>query len=514
MATMPENRMARLPNLVALTIVAGTCFPMTAAAQTTGETDREAEMFGEEPSPPPTDAPKAEATPPGEPAGTDQPTGPVSPSPVGTPAPAGEARDETGLTAPAVTDRTVSERLLERYDTLDLGGLLYLRGEYAALERGRAEDFRLRTPNLLDAYLDARPSDRVRGYVRGRLYFDPTIAKGGETNSFGQTEERTTALLDQAWVKLDVGRTLFVTVGPQRIKWGAGRFWNPTDFVNQARLDPLAVLDERTGVSLVKLHLPVEALGWNFYAIADLEDASTPGEVGGALRAEVVVLDAEVALSAAARKDNPLRLGADLSTAVGDFDLRGEVALQHGQPAPFYEGPLGASRTVSREDDWIPQAVAGAEIAVPYSDRDNVVLGAEYFFNDAGYENADLYPLLLASGRYEPFYVGRHYGAAYALLQAPGNRDDHTFLLTTLGNLSDRSFVTRFDWRVLLLQYARLDAHVAGHYGDRGEFRLGFDLPGETVAQIFPGIPAGTVPPSVQVVPPSVEVGVGLQLDL
>ena len=71
--------------------------------------------------------------------------------------------------------------------------------------------------------------------------------------------------------KLDVYRTLFITVGQQPIRWGEGRFWNPTDLLNQQARDPLAIFDERLGVGLVKLHLPIEALAWNLYAVANLE---------------------------------------------------------------------------------------------------------------------------------------------------------------------------------------------------------------------------------------------------
>ena len=45
------------------------------------------------------------------------------------------------------------------------------------------------------------------------------------------------------WLNFDIGRTVFVTAGRQRVKWGIGRFWNPTDFLQPARLDALAFFD-------------------------------------------------------------------------------------------------------------------------------------------------------------------------------------------------------------------------------------------------------------------------------
>jgi hypothetical protein len=46
--------------------------------------------------------------------------------------------------------------------------------------------------------------------------------------------------------------------------------------------------------------------------------------------------------------------------------------------------------------------------------------------------------------------------------------------LSTIGNLSDRTFVSRLDTSVLVLTYLTVEAFVAGHYGHKvGEFRFG-----------------------------------------
>jgi hypothetical protein len=51
---------------------------------------------------------------------------------------------------------------------------------------------------------------------------------------------------------------------------------------------------------------------------------------------------------------------------------------------------------------------------------------------------------------------------------------DTDFTLSTLGNFSDLSFITRLDYTVTLLTHLRLDAFVAVRYGKTtGEFRLG-----------------------------------------
>jgi hypothetical protein len=49
----------------------------------------------------------------------------------------------------------------------------------------------------------------------------------------------------------------------------------------------------------------------------------------------------------------------------------------------------------------------------------------------------------------------------------------HSFTLSTLGNLSDRSFITQLSYSLVVLTHLRLEAFVAAHYGrPSGEFRL------------------------------------------
>ena len=42
---------------------------------------------------------------------------------------------------------------------------------------------RLASPNLLDAYFDARPNDRVRAFILGRVSYDPTAPPGGNVDA-------------------------------------------------------------------------------------------------------------------------------------------------------------------------------------------------------------------------------------------------------------------------------------------------------------------------------------------
>ncbi len=416
-------------------------------------------------------------------------------------------------------------------DPLRIGGQIYLRMQTTALRGQSPGDYSFSTPSLLDVYFDARPNDRVRGFVLGRMTYDPTLptsaagaagtapapATGGAAGSpslsslFTPGTRSPTVLLDQLWLRFDVAHTVFVTAGKQHVRWGTGHFWTPTDFLHLRRRNPLDVFDARTGTTMLKLHFPVESKAWNFYAygVTESPDATQSiSRIAGALRAELVFDAAELGLGAFARRGSSPRLAADLSVGVGDFDFYGEVALRDASeidrvrpqldatiPAPptppSWQSPTDAASGYLRDvvstlypsyrnSGYRAQAVGGVSYSRKYHDNDTFTVGAEYFYNAFGYGSPSAYPGLLlphTSDLVDPatfFYLGRHYAALYATFPAPFSLDLHTFTLSTLSNLSDRSFITRLDYALVLLTHLRFEAFASARYGsEEGEFRFG-----------------------------------------
>lgn len=444
---------------------------------------------------------------------------------IGDPAASSSRDDEIfggGLAGPGGVEET--ERRLGDLETkVKAGGRLFMRLNYLIRDEDVAERSAISSPNLLDLYVDARLNDRVRGYAQARVTHDFSIAEG-QVGAFGETQQKTRLLLDQVWAKFDIAHTVYATVGRQRIKWGTGRFWNPTDFLNAAARDPLAVFDERLGVSMVKLHLPIESLSWNFYGIVTLDDADLLKRIGGAFRAEILLGQAELTLSATMRKDAPTRLGFDLSAGLSFLDFRAEGALVYNTNRPYYRGSFAPPdrplpTLVDRSDEWIPQAVVGVEATLKISDRDSLILGLEYFYNDAGYDDGNLYPFLLfqdsanrracsgpdcAAPAFQPLYMGRHYGAAYLALPNPLGFSDTTVILSALSNLSDRSALARLDFQTTVLSFLSLSLFGQVHFADRGEFKLGFAV---APTAGVPGLENGA-----SIADPIFDLGAGLSL--
>lgn len=446
---------------------------------------REAEMFGSGPATPTTDAPvdsrEAEMF--------------------------GGDRDAEALGTNVAATESSFDRLISDADRrLEMGGRLYLRLNSNWPEGTSWNSSTLSAPNLLDLYADYRPDDHVRAYVDGRLNYDYTVDES-ETDAFGNEQKQVNAQLDEFWLKFDVKNRLFVTAGLQHLRWGTGRIWNPTDFLNPTPKDPLAVFDARTGVPLVKLHVPFEKLGANLYGVLDFSDPKAIDYIGGALRAEVAAGPGEYSLSVAARKDQPLRLGADVSMALWLFDIKGEAAVLHDDPGPYYKGDFDLStftfpEKVDRKDEWIPQVDVGVEVPIKYSDSDTLTLGVEYFHNGAGYEDTSILPYLLFAGGYKPLYVGQDYLAAYALLLGPGNWNSTSFILTGISDLSDQTYTTRFQVSSQIRTWIAWDFSVGYSFGEQGEFH--YDL-------VVPPVP-GVLPDGLEVPAQQLSYALGAQV--
>lgn len=358
-----------------------------------------------------------------------------------------------------------------------------------------ASDATLSLPTLVDGYFDARLNDRVRAFLLARLSTDPTINSSATPFPGVTTTATPTALLlDQLWMRFDIERTVFVTAGRQHVKWGTGHFWNPTDFLHLTPRNPLAQFDARTGLTMLKLHVPWEARGWNFYGITYMDETAPTGMVGGmggAGRAEFVLGPAELGLDAQGQLHQKPRLGGDLSFGVGPFDLYAEAALRKGSVVPVWSyigtptpsprgGPINPLDyyQASEPTGWNQSITAGGTWSAKVGDQGQFTLGAEFAFNSLGYSDPRVYPALFFTGQFVPFYLGKRYGGVYASIVHPWTWINTTFILTTIGNLADSSYVTRLDYLVTVLTNMGVEAYVAAHYGTReGEFRLGFSIP-------------------------------------
>lgn len=452
-------------------------------------------------------------------------------------APSSRSKDESRELVPNIgRDAFASGEVTD--NALTIGGIFYQRWIASHEDGGDAKHDPISMPLQFDAFLDARPNDQIRGYVQERLLYDPTRDQFGNPTSgsgFGsqqfsstsgapQSLSTTTAstpnnpqlVLDQAWIKFDIDRAVFVTAGKQHVKWGVSRFWNPTDFLSTQRRDPLLPYDLRLGNTMVKFALPFERKGTNLYAITLLDNpqpASTLGQLGEAVRFETLLGNAEVGVEALTRGNEAPTFGADVSAPLGPFDVYAEAALYEHAPTPTYNflGAPAAGQDVSTIYSVgnlrgpLVQASGGITYEFGWRENRQATLGAEYFYNQLGYNKANIYPVLIFLGQYQPFYTGKHYAAVYLTAEGPDELKHTSYTFSTLSNLSDGSAISRVDFSWRLLTYLTFEAYADYHYGTRGgEFNFALNTPALTFN--------GNAIPPVNLSPTLYDVGMGLRL--
>jgi hypothetical protein len=344
-----------------------------------------------------------------------------------------ESRDNDALSGPAGQNQFDTGG--QTSDPLQIGGTLYMRYQANFLLDRPFEEHTFSAPSLLDVYLDARPSDRVRAFALGRLRYDPTLGPSGAIPSGipgvgTQTGSNPSVALDQLWLRFDLLRKVYFTIGRQKVKWGVGRLWNPSDFLNAQKRDPLAPFDLRLGINAVKVHVPIESLGWNFYGYGLLDNNGPAGklfQVGGALRAEILLGPAEVSVSGAWVNGRRPRYAVDASAPVGPVDVYAEVSFRDGADFTQYRDRIDEIDGPGTDPFDLPSyrlsgiqlpTTVGVAYSFNYTDSTTLVMGVEYFYNPVGASKPIFYVPAIRDQTFTLFYAGKHYVGAFVL--APG----------------------------------------------------------------------------------------------
>lgn len=308
-------------------------------------------------------------------------------------------------------------------DRLKMGGYLQAEWQGLLLENSTQKDF-ITNPMTLELYLDAQLKNDVRAFFKGRLINDASIDESVPSFYSGLPQKQTTSYLDEMKISFNSNRKIFWTIGRQKIKWGASKFWNPTDFLNLQKRDFLRQDDLRTGVSMVKAHMPWKDA--NFYLIGVSEGARESSQNGLAGRFEIPFNTAEWSMSTYSRKGQTTKVGSDISFAVKDFDVYLE----------------GAQTDQSTEKS----ASGGLNYEFKYSDEDTASVGLEGFWQENGTDDKSSYLGLITSNRFVPFNIAKSYTLASLYLLKPGSWNDSTILVYAIQNNNDRSQYYRVTW--------------------------------------------------------------------
>jgi hypothetical protein len=245
---------------------------------------------------------------------------------------------------------------------------------------------------------DVAGLDRYPGLARLALGWKEShggfkaVFRGYVERTWGRREDDTSWVVRQGYAQWWRGEAFGLRLGKQRIAWGSGLAWNPTN-----RLEPpknaLNPSLEQEGALAARLDWAPWA--WlSFVAVAATTDAQprdlpvAAGESEArrtlALRTRFLVRDADLALVFSAGKNQQPLLGLDLGR-----DLAG-VATLHLEAA-VYEG---AEMFPPREGQTFLRLVAGA-----LRTSGDSALALEYFYNGEGYSDAGVEAWLVGLDR-------------------------------------------------------------------------------------------------------------------
>jgi hypothetical protein len=306
-------------------------------------------------------------------------------------------------------------------DKLKLGGFIRQEYRHYQLSQNGVNEL-FQCPSTLGLYFDANFNNSVRALFRGHFINDAAIDETlpSSVSLLGQNN-RNTSQLEEMKLQFQSANQLFYTLGVQKIKWGSGKFWNPSDFLNSEKRNLLRNEDERQGLNLIKLHLPYDRS--NFYMLANFENANDTKSVGGALRAEFAFNAAEFSFTHYSRKNSPSLNGFDASFALGEFDI-------------IFEGATSSSSNKE-------VAVAGISWDWQYSENNYLNLSLEGIWNEAGVSDASSYLALLQGGQFTPFNVAKAYQLLSIYIPKPGKLINSNLQFLAIRNQMDKSIYNR-----------------------------------------------------------------------
>jgi hypothetical protein len=384
----------------------------------------------------------------------------------------------TSTNLPSPTPAVETNKSAPASEQLTLGGRLELQFLGSKTTSQNIGDAQFLQSSKAELYLDSRPTDELRGFVKGTL------------SNNGATSAAPAISVSETWIKWSGRGGLFTTLGKQKLKWGAATFWNPTDFLAVQPKDPFAPVDVRPGANLLKLHMPFEKSGNNLYLLADFENATKSNDPRVAGRAEfnfaLAGLSGELTSTVAGGRKKPLQLGLDLNTSAGPVDLVVESAWTHKSNRDFYRRITAADGSTdveafSRNSETIGQVVAGLRYDLKYSESDSANLSIEYFWNDFGADDSIIEAVSFLRGQSQRLYLAKKYlGTSLVLLQ-PGSFNDSSIIFSGLWNLTDKSWFSRAAWTEKLNVKSNLILAVT-RAGGLGEFRGG--IPSSVAAEI------------------------------
>lgn len=235
------------------------------------------------------------------------------------------------------------------------------------------------------AAADLRAEDLVRLYIGGSASYDPNAYLSATKY------EALTLKLDELFLDTDIDKKVFFRLGKQRISWGVGYWYKPSDVLSLAAIDPDNPSAVREGPFAFKIDVPQKLNHAMLYLVPPA--SNDPGAFSAAGRYDFVVGGWELSLAGFGRTDMAARprLMFCATGAVGSFDVYGEQVALYGSDRTYVRNKTGGGyETYRREDEFFFQSTVGIKYSKSNSNGLSCSLHVQGYYNGTGYSDASI----------------------------------------------------------------------------------------------------------------------------
>jgi hypothetical protein len=237
------------------------------------------------------------------------------------------------------------------------------------------------------AYADLRQSDLVRLYAAGSFNYDPSSYLSTKAYDSG------TFSLDELFVDTQINEKVFFRLGKQRISWGVGYWYKPSDVLSLSAIDPDDPTAAREGPFAFKIDMPMKLNHLMVYMVPPVSGLADSSSM--AAKYDLVVNGWELSFAGYGRADLEARPRAifTFTGAIGAFDVYGENVLLYGSDRTYVRESSttpGTYETYSVEDAPFFQSTLGLKYSVSKSSGFSFSAHLQGYYNGTGYADATI----------------------------------------------------------------------------------------------------------------------------
>lgn len=223
------------------------------------------------------------------------------------------------------------------------------------------------------------PNDQVTLKLR-ISYLNDTVNKPDNNDEF---------ILSRGYVDFTPNDFLSIRAGKQRLGWGTGYAWNPTDILDQPR-NAFTDVDDPDGIMAFRTDLHLGMITTQLVITPDPKDRDLENRnwdsAGRSIRFKVSPAGVDLSLGVVQDGDQSTSTIGDFAYSIAGVGFHGEARYQRN------------GNTRSAKDD-IFNYLFGLEYNFP----GGYYLAVEYYHNDEAYENVDqLRTYLLTAAKFQP----------------------------------------------------------------------------------------------------------------